>query len=124
MTSPKAWQIIADKLKSSNVSRPPPLLLDLNQTNTLTQVQELHCNDSSSCAQLTLWLQVKVISQQELLFAKEKGAIIIDIRPSGEYEEGHVEDSLNVALYRLITGTHKRKKASWFCLHALDVPLV
>lgn len=33
--------------------------------------------------------KVKLISQQELLFEKEKGAIVVDIRPRGEYEAGH-----------------------------------
>ena len=48
--------------------------------------------------------QVKVIAQQELLFAKEKGGILIDVRPSGDYEEGFIEDAINVPLYRLIEG--------------------
>ena len=33
-------------------------------------------------------LQVKVISQQEVGFEREKGALIVDIRPSGEFEAG------------------------------------
>lgn len=47
---------------------------------------------------------MKLISQQELLFEKEKGAIVVDIRPRGEYEAGHVKGSVNVSLFRLITG--------------------
>ena len=47
-----------------------------------------------------------MISQQELLFEKEKGAIIVDIRPKGEYEAGHIKDAVNVSLFRLITGEH------------------
>ena len=45
-----------------------------------------------------------MISQQELLFEKEKGAIVVDIRPTGEFESGHIKDSVNVSLFRLITG--------------------
>lgn len=51
-----------------------------------------------------LTTQVKLISQQELLFEKEKGAIVVDIRPIGEYDTGHIKDSVNVSLFRLITG--------------------
>jgi len=31
---------------------------------------------------------VRVISQQEVGFEREKGALIVDIRPSGEFEAG------------------------------------
>ena len=56
---------------------------------------------------------MKVISQQEVLFEKEKGAIIVDIRPTGEYEAGHLKDSVNVSLFRLITGAHMHL-AIWY----------
>jgi 3-mercaptopyruvate sulfurtransferase SseA len=49
-------------------------------------------------------LGVKLISQQELLFAQEAGVPVIDIRPPPEWEAGHIEGSVNVPLYRLITG--------------------
>lgn len=47
---------------------------------------------------------VRVISQQEVGFEREKGALIVDIRPSGEFEAGHIAGSVNVSLFRLITG--------------------
>lgn len=49
-------------------------------------------------------LGVKLISQQELLFAQEAGVPVIDIRPPAEWEAGHIDGSVNVPLYRLITG--------------------
>ena len=66
----------------------------------------LSAEQTQSCSSLlsSSLLQVKVISQQELVFAKEKGATIIDIRPAGEYESGHIKDSVNVSLFQLITG--------------------
>lgn len=47
---------------------------------------------------------VKVISQQELGWEREKGALIVDIRPEGDFEAGHIAGSVNVSLFRLITG--------------------
>lgn len=35
-------------------------------------------------------VQVKLLSQQELVFAQEKGVPVIDIRPPVEFEAGHI----------------------------------
>ncbi|KAK9829425.1 hypothetical protein WJX72_005776 [[Myrmecia] bisecta] len=52
---------------------------------------------------------VKLVAAQELLFAQEAGTPVIDIRPQPEYEAAHVPGSLNVPLYRPITGWDMRK---------------
>ncbi|KAK9842296.1 hypothetical protein WJX81_005104 [Elliptochloris bilobata] len=54
-------------------------------------------------------LGVKLISAQELLFAQADGVPVIDIRPPPEFDAGHIEGSVNVPLYRLITGWDTRK---------------
>ncbi|CAL5220199.1 g2172 [Coccomyxa viridis] len=48
--------------------------------------------------------KVKMTSAQELLFAKEKGVPIIDIRPPDEFDAAHIPGSINIPLYRPITG--------------------
>ncbi|QDZ25508.1 rhodanese-like domain-containing protein [Chloropicon primus] len=35
---------------------------------------------------------------------RRRGALLIDVRPSEEYDAGHIEGSLNVPLYKLIDG--------------------
>ena len=50
---------------------------------------------------------------QELLFAQKDGVPVIDIRPPPEFDAGHIEGSINVPLYRLITGVPTER----FCRH-------
>lgn len=45
-----------------------------------------------------------MISPQEIFFTKNKDVPIIDIRPPQSFEEAHIEGSINVPLYRPITG--------------------
>eukprot|EP00775_Hariotina_reticulata_P004642 gene4642-4894_t len=48
---------------------------------------------------------VKVISPQEILFRKEdKRAVVVDVRPADDYEEGHIPGAANVPFYQPITG--------------------
>lgn len=48
---------------------------------------------------------VKMVSPQEMIFAAERGNIVIvDVRPEADYDKGHIPDSLNVPFYRPITG--------------------
>ena len=47
---------------------------------------------------------MKLISQQELLFAQQDGTPVVDIRPQGDFQQAHIKGSKNVALFRLITG--------------------
>ncbi|CAL8470779.1 g10321 [Coccomyxa elongata] len=53
--------------------------------------------------------KVQMLSQQELLFAQEKGIPVIDIRPPDEFKAGHIKGSIHVPLYRPITGWDARK---------------
>jgi phage shock protein E len=45
----------------------------------------------------------------------EKGALIVDVRTKGEYEEGHIEGSLNIPLNEIV------KAVEWL---QKDVPTV
>eukprot|EP00878_Enallax_costatus_P004210 GHUV01004440.1.p1 GENE.GHUV01004440.1~~GHUV01004440.1.p1 ORF type:complete len:240 (+),score=40.67 GHUV01004440.1:160-879(+) len=47
---------------------------------------------------------VKVLSPQEVIFARDKGTVIVDVRPEGDYDEGHVPGAANVPFYQPITG--------------------
>lgn len=47
-------------------------------------------------------LQNKEISYKDLLdFMKNNDAILIDVRSSQEYDEGHLNNSINIPLYNL-----------------------
>lgn len=45
-----------------------------------------------------------MISPQELYFTTNKEVPVIDIRPPSEFEDAHIEGSVNIPLYRPITG--------------------
>eukprot|EP00879_Flechtneria_rotunda_P013416 GHRR01014006.1.p1 GENE.GHRR01014006.1~~GHRR01014006.1.p1 ORF type:complete len:210 (+),score=37.42 GHRR01014006.1:237-866(+) len=47
---------------------------------------------------------VKVISPQEVKFAIDRGAVIVDVRPEGDFDAGHIPGALNVPFYQPITG--------------------
>ncbi|PNW71337.1 hypothetical protein CHLRE_16g650050v5 [Chlamydomonas reinhardtii] len=47
---------------------------------------------------------LKVLAPQELPWVKEKGAVIVDIRPEESYMEGHLPDAVNVPFYQPIQG--------------------
>lgn len=48
---------------------------------------------------------VKMVSPQEMIFAAERDTVtVIDVRPEGDYEKGHIPDALNIPFYRPITG--------------------
>ncbi|KAF5837554.1 Rhodanese-like domain-containing protein [Dunaliella salina] len=54
---------------------------------------------------------VKLLSAQELTFARERGVPIIDIRPPAEYEQAHIPGAVNVPFYQPITGWSAMKIA-------------
>ncbi|KAF8058333.1 MAN1 [Scenedesmus sp. PABB004] len=45
-----------------------------------------------------------VLSPQEVIFALERGALLVDVRPEDDYDKGHVPGAVNVPFYRPITG--------------------
>jgi hypothetical protein len=47
---------------------------------------------------------VKFLAPQEVVAAQNQGTPVIDIRPRGEWEAGHVPGSVNVEYLRLISG--------------------
>ncbi|KAG2441611.1 hypothetical protein HXX76_003231 [Chlamydomonas incerta] len=47
---------------------------------------------------------LKILAPQELPWVKEKGAVIVDIRPEESYMEGHLPDAVNVPFYQPIQG--------------------
>lgn len=109
MTSPKAWNIIATKLRDANVGTSTPhtsfnFLRFAQNFAACSSVRVAARKDRLSGPIAKVALQVRVISQQELLFEKEKGAVILDIRPTGEFENGHISGSHNASLFQLITG--------------------
>mmetsp|Transcript_13113 Transcript_13113/g.35704 ORF Transcript_13113/g.35704 Transcript_13113/m.35704 type:complete len:261 (-) Transcript_13113:477-1259(-) len=54
---------------------------------------------------------VKLLSAQELTFARERGVPIIDIRPPADYEQAHIPGAQNVPFYQPITGWSAMKIA-------------
>ena len=50
------------------------------------------------------FLQVKLISPSEAKLQADRGIPVIDIRPPPEFESSHIPDSVNIPLYRPITG--------------------
>lgn len=48
--------------------------------------------------------QVKLISGSEAKLQADRGIPVIDIRPPPEYEGSHIPNSVNIPLYRPITG--------------------
>jgi len=60
--------------------------------------------DSHPVSTLRRCLQVKFMAPQEVVAAQKQGTPVIDIRPRGEWESGHVPDSVNVEYLRLISG--------------------
>ncbi|GIL74771.1 hypothetical protein Vretifemale_4688, partial [Volvox reticuliferus] len=47
---------------------------------------------------------VKVVAPQELPWLKERGAVLIDIRPGESYAEGHLPGAANASFYQPIQG--------------------
>lgn len=47
---------------------------------------------------------LRMVAPQEVPWQKEKGAVVVDIRPAESYKEGHVPDSVNVPFYQQIQG--------------------
>ncbi|MEW5304245.1 MAG: hypothetical protein WDW36_006869 [Sanguina aurantia] len=48
--------------------------------------------------------KLKALSPQEVIFAQERGAAVIDIRPTDLYTKGHVPGAKNVPFYQPISG--------------------
>ena len=63
-----------------------------------------HSSGSRSRAACLAAVQVKFLAPQEVVAAQNQGAPVIDIRPRGEWEAGHVPGSVNVEYLRLISG--------------------
>ncbi|KAK9862763.1 hypothetical protein WJX84_010117 [Apatococcus fuscideae] len=55
--------------------------------------------------------KVKLISPSEAKLQADRGIPVIDIRPPPEFESSHIPDSVNIPLYRPITGWDARKIA-------------
>ena len=47
---------------------------------------------------------MKFLAPQEVVAAQNQGTPVIDIRPRGEWEAGHVPGSVNIEYLRLISG--------------------
>ncbi|GIL48209.1 hypothetical protein Vafri_4893 [Volvox africanus] len=47
---------------------------------------------------------VKVVAPQELPWLKERGAVLLDIRPGESYAEGHLPGAANASFYQPIQG--------------------
>ncbi|PNH10969.1 Rhodanese-like domain-containing protein 14, chloroplastic [Tetrabaena socialis] len=47
---------------------------------------------------------VRVVAPQELPWVKEKGAVLVDIRPAASYSDGHLVGAASVPFYRQIEG--------------------
>lgn len=71
-TSPAAWRIVSDFLRSQ---------------------------------------KVRTIAQHELIRIRDRGVKVVDIRPPKDYEQAHIEGSINIPLYRPITGWDPRRVA-------------
>eukprot|EP00882_Tetradesmus_deserticola_P010914 GHRQ01011538.1.p1 GENE.GHRQ01011538.1~~GHRQ01011538.1.p1 ORF type:complete len:175 (+),score=36.18 GHRQ01011538.1:199-723(+) len=54
---------------------------------------------------------VKLVSPQEVQFAAERGALLVDVRPEADYDAGHVPGAYNVPFYQPITGWSPMKVA-------------
>ena len=78
-TSPAAWEIMRNILRDRKVD---PWLCCASEAG----LQSIPTDTNS----VLVDVQVKLLSQQELLFAQEKGVPVIDIRPPVEFETGHI----------------------------------
>ncbi|GFR46335.1 hypothetical protein Agub_g7905 [Astrephomene gubernaculifera] len=47
---------------------------------------------------------VRMVAPQELSWLSEKGAVLLDIRPAENYQEGHLPGAVNVPFYQPIQG--------------------
>ncbi|KAF6261804.1 Rhodanese-like domain-containing protein [Scenedesmus sp. NREL 46B-D3] len=54
---------------------------------------------------------VKMVSPQEVQFAADRGALLVDVRPQADYDAGHVPGAYNVPFYQPITGWSPLKVA-------------
>mmetsp|Transcript_35099 Transcript_35099/g.88868 ORF Transcript_35099/g.88868 Transcript_35099/m.88868 type:complete len:262 (-) Transcript_35099:1227-2012(-) len=54
---------------------------------------------------------VKFLSPQEVAFAAERGVPVVDVRPSADYDKGHLPGAKSVPLYQPITGWDPAKVA-------------
>eukprot|EP00967_Tisochrysis_lutea_P010090 scaffold11667_cov21-Tisochrysis_lutea.AAC.1 len=61
-------------------------------------------HDALKPAWMIICQNVKLLSAQELTFARERGVPIIDIRPPADYEQAHIPGAQNVPFYQPITG--------------------
>ena len=47
---------------------------------------------------------VTMLSPQEVAFSQEAGAVVVDIRPKGEFTKGFIMGAVSVPLFQLIDG--------------------
>ena len=97
-TSPKAWAIVTKALQQGKVCG--FVIVDhtwlLHDRNIIT-TGGMHSMGLSA-------VQVKLISGSEAKLQADRGIPVIDIRPPPEYEGSHIPKSVNIPLYRPITG--------------------
>ena len=65
-------------------------------------------------ATLGCCLQVKMTSQQEVLFAQEKNIPVIDIRPPEEFSTGHIPGCAPLALPFLQNSLNLAKESVYY----------
>lgn len=89
-TSPAAWNIMREQLRARKVCA----LYIFTSLQMLQKTLNMSCLPQVPGVELPYkalgHLQVKMTSQQEVLFAQEKGIPIIDIRPPEEYIAAHI----------------------------------
>ncbi len=105
-TSPAAWAIMRDTLRSRKVSSQQFSADLLKYPQTVPEVSSsinfgLCCQprqEHLSEADEFDWalVQVQMLSQQELVFALDKEIPIIDIRPPDEFKAGHIKGCVSL----------------------------
>ena len=97
VTTPGAWEVMYDVLKTNRVSRfqycPTVVLLFFRRQEHQT-------------AQVigSLLAQVTGLAPHEVKFALERNVAIVDVRVPREFAIAHIPGAINVPIYRSITG--------------------